>query len=66
MIYQRDIFCVNFMLEVKKLKANKCEEKVLPDDVSPVKYMMNEAFSLHAKFLKSFEEARLTKDAVVE
>jgi len=53
------------MLEVGKLKEKKSIEKVLPEDVSPIRYMINEAFSLNTKFIKDFEEARATRDAVV-
>lgn len=45
-----------------KIKKN---DDTLPNDISPVRYMMNEAYSLNIKFLKNYEEAKITKDAVL-
>jgi hypothetical protein len=44
---------------------DKKEEKVIPSGISPVRYMMNEAFETNIEFLKGYEEARNTKGSVV-
>lgn len=44
---------------------DKKEEKILPDNVSGVRYILNEAHDLKNKFLESFVEAISTENAVV-
>jgi hypothetical protein len=49
----------------KKQNNYDNQDAILPDNVSPIRYMVDEAFSLNTQFIKSYEEAKETENAIV-